>query len=454
MYVKVLSSLSIRYLLTTAGVLFFLLATGSLSATRAQSLSKEDRDRARDMLESVIDDIKKNYYDPSFRGMDLDARLKAAKEKLNQAKTNGQMFGVIAQVMLDLKDSHTFFLPPARAASVEYGWQMQMIGDKCYVVAVRPGSDAEAKGLKPGDLIQTVEGYSPSRENLWILQYLFYALRPQPGLQVVIQSPGAAEPRRLDLLAKIGPVKKSVDLNGPLSDIPNLIREAENEARLNAHRTIEMGDDVLVWKMPQFDLTKLGVDEMMDKVKKRKALILDLRGNGGGAEETLLRMIGSFIDHDLQIGELKRRKEMKPMIAKTRGDAVFKGKLIVLTDSRSASASEVFARVMQLEKRGVVIGDRSAGAVMRSRSYEHHIGTDVVIYYGTSVTDADVIMSDGASLEGVGVTPDEVKLPTDADMAAGRDPVLSYAFSLVGVKIDPDKAGKLFPIKWRRSLFD
>jgi carboxyl-terminal processing protease len=447
MFAKSPVALSVRNLLTACAILF-LFTLGSSSPAMAQ-LNKEDRERARIMLESVKDDIKKNYYDPSFRGMDLDARFQAAKEKLDKASTNGQMFGVIAQLMLDLKDSHTFFLPPARAASVEYGWQMQMIGDKCYVIAVKPGSDAEAKGLKPGDLIHTVAGYTPSRENLWILQYLIYTLRPQPGLQVVAQSPGA-EPRQIDVIAKIGTVKKTIDvgIQGAM-DYLDLIREAQNEARLHAHRYYELGDEVFIWKMPQFDLAKTEVDDMMNKVKKRKALILDLRGNGGGSEETMLRLIGNLIDHDVKIGELKRRKETKLLVAKTRGDSVFKGQLVVLVDSRSGSASEVLSRVIQIEKRGVVIGDRTAGAVMRSRSYEHHIGTEVVVYYGTSITDADVIMSDGVSLEGVGVTPDEVMLPSAVDMAEGRDPVLANAFSRVGIKIEPEKAGALFPIRWK-----
>src|SRR5207253_1910338 len=105
------------------------------------------------------------------------------------------------------------------------------------------------------------------------------------------------------------------------------------------------------------------------KFKKRKALILDLRGNGGGAEETLLRLIGNFFDHDIKVGDLKSRKEEKPMVAKTRGAAGFSGKLVVLIDSNSGSAAELFARVVQLEKRGAVIGDLSAGAVMLARHY-------------------------------------------------------------------------------------
>lgn len=148
------------------------------------------------------------------------------------------------------------------------------------------------------------------------------------------------------------------------------------------------------------------------RTAKCSGLILDLRRNGGGAEETLLRLIGNLFDRDITVGGIKRRKESKLLVAKTRGDGGFKGQLVVLIDSGSSSASEVLARVIQLEKRGTILGDRSSGKVMRSRLYPHQIGLDTVIFYGVSVTDADVIMSDGKSLEGVGVSPDEVLLPT------------------------------------------
>jgi carboxyl-terminal processing protease len=119
--------------------------------------------------------------------------------------------------------------------------------------------------------------------------------------------------------------------------------------------------------------------------------------------------------------------------------------VIVLIDSSSASAAEIFARLMQIEKRGTIIGDKSAGAVMQSRSVGFDAGVDTEIPYGMSITNADVIMSDGKSLEHVGVTPDEIVIPTGSDLAAGRDPVLARALELAGLKMDPLAAGKIFP---------
>jgi carboxyl-terminal processing protease len=192
------------------------------------------------------------------------------------------------------------------------------------------------------------------------------------------------------------------------------------------------------------------VDELMGKVRKSKALIIDLRGNPGGYEETLLRLVGNLFDRDVKVGDIQRRKESKPLVAKTRGSDAYKGKVILLVDSDSGSAAELLARVVQLEKRGTVVGDRTAGAVMRSRGHSHQIGVDTLLLYGTSVTDADIRMADGNSLEKTGVTPDEPALPTGAALRAGRDPVLAFAASLAGVQMDSEKAGALFPLRWKQ----
>lgn len=396
------------------------------------------------MLQMIRLDIEKQYYDPSFRGIDLRERFGQADERIKNAKSNGEVFGIIAQALLDFDDSHLFFIPPSRVARVEYGWQMQAIGDKCYVVAVKPGSDAEAKGLKPGDLILSIDGFPPTREVLWKIHYYYYNLRPKPGMRLVVQGPEGAR-HEVEVLAKITQGKKQMTFG----DI-KLELDAENEARLNRDRFFEK-ENVIVWKMPGFDTDdEIELANIMDRVKKHHALILDLRGNGGGLVVMLKRLIGYFFEQDIKVSELKYRKEVKTEMADSKGSGGFKGKLIVLIDSRSASASEIFSRVIQLEKRGIVVGDRSAGAVMQSRQYGHEVGIGVISFYGASITNADVVMKDGKSLEHVGVTPDELLLPTPADLAANRDPVLSRAAALVGLTLDPEAAGNLFPIEWRK----
>jgi len=187
---------------------------------------------------------------------------------------------------------------------------------------------------------------------------------------------------------------------------------------------------------------------LIKRARTHQALILDMRGNPGGAIETLKYLLGGTFEKEVKIGKRTRRKELKPEVAKSRGRSAFTGKIIVLVDSESASASEMFARIVQLEKRGSVIGDRSAGSVMEARHYTHQVGVDIVLFYGTSITESDLIMTDGKSLEHAGVTPDEVVLPSAADLASGRDPVLAYAAGRLGVKLTPEDAGKMFPYEW------
>ncbi len=424
-------------------VLFSLLAP-----VRAQQLSDLDRERDQQMLRAVGDDVLKHYYDPKFHGVDFNAELAAAKQRIDKATSNNMAISSIAAALDSLDDSHTFFLPPAHPMRHEYGWEYQMVGDHCFVTHVRPMSDAEAKGLKPGDEILAVNGIAPDRDIVWKLQYLFNVLRPQPSLRLDLRDP-AGNKRTLDVAARIRETKLLTNLTGQsgAGEIWNIIREEESQEHLMRARYAESGDALMVLKVPEFYFSALEVREMMDKARKHKALIVDLRGNPGGSVDTLEYFAGDVFDKDVRIADRIGRKENKPQIAKGSHNP-FAGKIVVLVDSRSASAAELFARLMQIEKRGTVLGDRSSGHVMESRHYSEQTGSGTVIFFGVSVTDADLIMTDGKSLEHVGVTPDEVILPTAADLASGRDPVLARAAELLGVQMRPEDAGKLFPYEW------
>ncbi len=423
------------------------LLAGALDLQPA-GLSRIEQQRVRQMLVSIKNEMRKNYYDPAFRGIDFEQHFKAAEAKLEQATSLSHGMGIIAQALLDFDDSHLFFFPPNRTSTVDYGWVMQMVGNDCYIVAVRSGSDAEKKGLTRGTRVLSIEGHKPTRQTLWKMEYHFYSLSPRSGLRVAVQMPGQS-PRELDVLAKVTQGKRILDLSDPTGmDFDQLIREAERDARVASHRFLRIGSTV-IWKMPGFDYGPNELDTTATEIIGRAdSMILDMRGNPGGYTKTLERLASRLFDRDLKIADLQGRKPMKPLLAK-KHSTPFSGKVVALVDSRSASAAELLARVLQIEKRGVVLGDHTSGSVMQAYGYGGQMGAERVILFGASITNADVIMTDGKSLEKTGVTPDELIRPTADDLASGRDPVLSRAAAILGHTLDPATAGAMFPIEWR-----
>lgn len=128
--------------------------------------------QVQEMLDTVATDIKTDYYDPQFHGVDIDKRFSEARNKIASAKSQDEALLDVAAAVAALKDSHTHFRPPVRPYGVDYGFVTQAIGDSdCYVTAVRPESDAAAKGLKAGDRMLSINGISIERSDLSTIEY-------------------------------------------------------------------------------------------------------------------------------------------------------------------------------------------------------------------------------------------------------------------------------------------
>jgi C-terminal processing protease CtpA/Prc len=431
-------------------LLLFRLMTLFLPPVAVRAQQKMDHaslDRARGILRDARDAVRKNYYDPAYHGLDLEARYQQYDERIKTAPGLNEALRMVAAFLSGLKDSHTFFVPPMRPYRLDYGFRMQLFGDDAFITRIRPGTDAESK-VHPGDQVMAYDTYSVNRTDFQDLSYTFNNLMPRNRTQLDLRDPAGNVRRVLvDSTIRQGRPVLDLTLSESALDLYQLIREEENQEHVIRQQQYVMGD-LVIWKMPEFFLTDGEVDHLFDLVRKHKTLILDLRGNPGGAVVTLYRMLGNVFDHDVKIADRVGRKELKPEIAKTAGSRAFAGKVIVLVDSLSASAAELFARVIQLEHRGTVLGDHSSGSVMEAKGYSCSQGLDTKIFYSFSVTEADMIMKDGKSIEHVGVTPDEILLPTAPDLAAGRDPVLARAAELAGVQLGPTEAGKLFPFEW------
>ena len=95
--------------------------------------------------------------------------------------------------------------------------------------------------------------------------------------------------------------------------------------------------------------------------QKMKSLILDLTGNGGGLLDEAAMLADQFLDKDKLLVYTKGRKARRQEFFSTSQGLFEKGKLVLMIDENSASASEILSGAIQDWDRGIIVGRRSFG---------------------------------------------------------------------------------------------
>lgn len=405
----------------------------------AQSIAV-DRRRGEQMLDQIREDLVEHYYDPTFRGIDLDGLIDRARHRINAAGSLGEIFGLLAGVCLDLRDSHTVFLPPRRTQDVDYGWSWRYVGDRALVDFVDDDSDADRQGLRVGDTVVEVAGYPLTRTNHRTVHYLLTALRPQPQLAVDVERHGTL--RTLTIAARITKRRARIDLDNSLDRYVAEMQEAMAYAARPKPKQAWLADGVLYWRLTDFFDDAPTIRKHGAQLRKARRVILDLRDNPGGSVGVLMRIAGLLVPKGTPVVRVAGRGEPETLVAGDDAEA-FTGTVVVLVDARSGSSAEILARLLQ--QRGArIAGDRTMGAVTGAILLKHAAGDDAIkVLYGMLVTVTDMQMPDGSRLEGVGVQPDTVSLPSPDDLERGLDPVLTQAAATFGVTLDPARAGRI-----------
>ena len=106
-------------------------------------------------------------------------------------------------------------------------------------------------------------------------------------------------------------------------------------------------------------------DDVQKEIRKLAArgvdgIILDLRGNGGGALDDAVKMSGLFIEKG-PVVQVKDRHSAPQVYEDRDGEISWDGPLVVLVNSFSASASEIVAAALQDYRRAVIVGDQTFG---------------------------------------------------------------------------------------------
>ena len=430
--------------------ILFLLLFVSVSDVRAQdekakvkltSEAKMAREYALGMLDEMGEVMKEYYYDPKFRGVDLKTRIETAKARVKTLQFNWQMYRVLVQVLMEFNDSHTRMHLPPRSDYFQYGLGWQMIGDECYVVSVKRDSDAAKKGIEVGDQILSIGKFTPTRNDLWKINYLIYRLAPERVLDLKVKKPDGTE-KALVIDAKTMTDKEF--------RAEQKARRAKDKEKYEPFKCNEVNKELVACRLDTFIVEKNDIEKMMKTASAYPKLILDLRGNGGGYVVMEQFLLSYFFDREVKIADLITKTKTDTRTTKVFDDSKqYKGQVAVLIDSNSASASEITARVLQLEGRAKIYGDFSSGSVMTSitvpfRSVMGALSEAAIIRVGMSVTVGDVVMRDGSRLEHKGVTPDEVLQPMGVALKMKADAVLAYAAMKLGSEISPEEAGKFY----------
>ncbi|PHM69458.1 carboxy terminal-processing peptidase [Xenorhabdus kozodoii] len=155
------------------------------------------------------------------------------------------------------------------------------------------------------------------------------------------------------------------------------------------------------------------VKVQLQKLTKQKvsSIVIDLRGNGGGALTEAVSLSGLFIPTGpvVQIRDNTGRVKVE---SDTDEAIYYKGPLVVLIDKRSASASEIFAAAMQDYGRGLIVGEPSfgKGTVQQyrplNRIYDQMLRPDWPGIGSVQYTIQKFYRINGGSTQLKGVTPD------------------------------------------------
>lgn len=263
--------------------------------------------------------------------------------------------GKAIEEMVSELDPHSVYLPPVdlKEANEDLAGNFQGIGvefnifnDTVNLVFIIPGGPSEKAGLKTGDKI--------IRANDSVLTGRGF---DADGVKKYIRGPGGSKVT-LQLIRDKKPMTVTVTRGTiPVSSIDAAYMLDKKTGYIRLNKFSDNSYEEFMQSME--DLQKQGLVQ----------LVLDLRGNGGGFMNEAVDMADEFLDGDKLVVFMKGDKTKKTEYRCKRPGLLEKGKLVVLVDELSASASEVLAGALQDWCRATIIGRRTFGKGLVQQQY-------------------------------------------------------------------------------------
>jgi carboxyl-terminal processing protease len=236
------------------------------------------------------------------------------------------------------------------------GVTFQLIRDTITVISPTAGGPSEKVGIMAGDQFIKIDGEESVGKKV-DNEYVQKHLRGKKGTKVTVSVKRGNDPELIDF---------------------EIIRD---KIPLNSINAVYMLDNHVGYiKLDRF--AQESAQEFKEAFAKLQAqgmtsLIFDLRGNTGGYLNTAIEMVDQFITEDKLIVFTEGIHSPRQEWRSTKDGLYTTGKLVVLIDEGSASASEILSGAIQDHDRGVVIGRRSFGKGLVQRPFNLPDGAQI-----------------------------------------------------------------------------
>ncbi len=331
------------------------------------------------------------------------------KEKFYGKPESQQMlYGAISGAVDSLDDPYSLFMDPADAKRFAddmngsfsgIGAQIESKEGLVMIVAPLPDSPAEKAGLKAQDIILKIDGEEVSNMGFY---EAIDKIRGKKGTKV-----------KLTILRKGWDDTKEIEVTRDTIIVKSVKYEIKDD--IGYIKINQFGDDTL-------DLIKDAINDI--KNSNINKLIIDVRNNPGGYLQDAIDITSFFLDDDEVVVKERDKYGNVEEFETTLGKR-FDGKMMVLVNGGSASASEIMAGALQDYNRAKIVGEKTFGKGSVQTIADLSDGSKLRITIARWLTPKD------REIDKEGIEPDIKIELSEEDKENERDPQMDKAIEML-----------------------
>lgn len=269
------------------------------------------------------------------------------------------------EAMLKELDPHSVFIDKDEVAKMNeplvgnfdgIGVSFQLLDDTIHVVDVISGGPSEKVGVLAGDKIVKVDDMPATGDTIkndWVFKHL----RGKKGTKVSVSVIRGKSKTPIVFEIKRDKI--------PINSIDTWFMIDKEIGYIRLNRFAQSSNEEMVQA-----ITELQSEGM-------QSLILDLRGNGGGYLNVAVDICDQFLSGDKLIVYTKGAKSPRQELKAQKKGLFEQGRLVIMVDESSASASEILSGAVQDWDRGVIVGRRTFGKGLVQRPFDMYDGSQI-----------------------------------------------------------------------------